>query len=612
MQETPMRGIVQTRHELISKSRDNFQGFVFSLLGELLEGSAETRRLGLYDKKGIDILVYRPDDLSIQTAIQCKGFEEIEYGKSQQLQCREEVAKFKEKGPRVIEYWLVLNRPIKERAARNELLDDLSNLVLAGKADRTFLFDLDPFLQKIKKLASVRLANWAEAKRAELYDYYGSRLRFVEYVRDIPFQSVTPKMDLVGHILDQLRTFFKNLPKTQAGKFRPAPKILMTSSFGFGKTSTLHALAREWIHESGQLIYAPAALLEADAFSNSSRLAAVLLDFLLPDGAELTELGHKLLRDTLSETFAKSTNWILLIDGLDENAALLKAESLSRIRDCIRDLGVPAILSARDELVDIRTTEFSSSLRVQPTLPLDRIRLLDWPDRLILHFLERFEAGHAGACPLGFQTLKELVRSGRYAEIYGDIPKRPLFLGMLAEDAWSGGEPTRELHRLYGKYFREKFLLDRYSAAAGGISRRPSHMVDHFGIDEALERLILVMQDSAGLMISYVQIDGQSDKLILIQHDTISEDRLRGVATNRGIEFIQLEDVVLHSLLQPGGRNLVTRQRLLRFAHRSFQDWFLARHLVLSAERRSAVLPDSVSRFMTAMQLDIDNGVALP
>jgi hypothetical protein len=57
-----------------------------------------------------------------------------------------------------------------------------------------------------------------------------------------------------------------------------------------------------------------------------------------------------------------------------------------------------------------------------------------------------------------------------------------------------------------------------------------------------------------------------------VQYDTIVEAHLRDIATERGIAFMQIDDLAMHSLLQPAGRDMVTRQRLLRFAHRSFQD----------------------------------------
>ena len=58
----------------------------------------------------------------------------------------------------------------------------------------------------------------------------------------------------------------------------------------------------------------------------------------------------------------------------------------------------------------------------------------------------------------------------------------------------------------------------------------------------------------------------------VIPEDTIAEDALQAITRHHGIEFFQMEDVVLHMLLQPAGQSRVTRRRVIRFAHRSFQD----------------------------------------
>jgi hypothetical protein len=573
-----------------------------------MDGTALTKRLGRMDRAGIDAFSVALDDDSILAAIQCKGFELLEYGGDQHRQCRDEIAKYKTKGPIVEEYWLVINRSIKDRGMRTELLSDLTDLVESGKATKVELLDLEPMLGRLRDLSAKRLAIWAEAKRAELFNYYAQRMKFVDYISAVPFNSDPIQIDPTSYILGRVERFFQNLREHQTGKYRPAPKILVTSSFGFGKTSALQALARSWIESGGHLIYAPAALLEDVAFANASGLADALLNFLIPEDAELSQLGHQVFRDTLRDTLAKSKDWLVLIDGLDENAAAFKPNSLSTLWGSMRDLGIPAILSARDELVEMRSAEFfpDPGLKIAPAF--ERISLNNWSDDLILRFILQFAEVKKSEEPSGFRSFRELIEAGRYTEIYGDIPKRPLFLGMLAEDAWSGHEPARQLHRLYGKYFRKKFALDRHSIAAGGASRRPSAIVDTLGSEETVERLIHVMQDASDAML---KVSGAPDVLITLQRDTISERELRDIANKQGLPFVQLEDVAMHSLLQPAGRDPVTRERLLRFAHRSFQDWFLARQFA-EYDRKADGLPDTVKRFLKAMRVDLAAGKALP
>jgi hypothetical protein len=604
------RGITRARDALFTSSGDQFAAVVATLLDGLLERSAQSKRLGDLDCSGIDGYAYRAEGDALETVIQCKGFEAFEYGQKQQMQCCDELKKYLSKGPFTPNYWLVVNKSIVNREMRGELENHLASLVIAKKVNNAELLDLDKFLAKLKELASNRLASWAESRRAELFKFYAERMVFVDYIREVPFKTKVQLNDPVNYIYDRVTRFFDEIPKNQTGKYRPAPKYLVTSGFGFGKTSTLHELAREWIRSGKHLIYVPAPLLDDRAFAHATGLADALLSFVLPDDHELNDLVRDLIRDALKYSFSNSRNWLLLIDGLDESPWALKPGSLARLWRCIRDLGLAAALSAREELVNSRPTEFSDGVL---QIPFDRLELLDWPDELILHFLDRFASCRDGTVPDGFREFRELVRIGQYANVYGDIPKRPLFLGMLAVDAWAGCEPVRQLHRLYGQYFRRKFSSDRFSSSALGESLRPSRIVEEFGNDEACERLILIMEDAASRMVGYENrkaIKASSNAIIL--HDTINEDDLKLIAANHGIAFLQFEDLTMHSLLQPSGRDSVTRARLSRFAHRSYQDWFLARHLARIDCDGATAVSEAVARFLIPMVADREQGLGLP
>lgn len=603
------KSFARLRFELATKSSHDFQGLFSLLLTELMEGTSQTKRLGHYDQTGVDAIVIASNSSEIEVAIQCKGFEVIEYGADQHRQCRDEIKKYAGKGPNAAEYWLVINRSIKDRAMRAELESDLASLVQTEKVGKAELLDLERMVHRLRRVAAKRLSIWAEAKRDELFEYYQSRMQFVQYIPDVPYNGAPARTGPVPFILKQIQRFFDGLPEHQAGKSRRPPNFLITSEFGFGKTSTLQALATSWIPLNGHLLYVPAALLNNNAFGTSSDLADSLLSFLIPDDTDISDLGFHVFRDALRDAMAKSKNWLLLIDGLDENAAAFSASGLSALWKSIKGLGIPAILSARDELVETRNAEFFPDPGLNSGPTFKRIRLNDWPDTLIVEFVQRFAAARSGSEPPGFLAFRRLIESGRYGEVFGDIPKRPLFLGMLTEDAWSGNEPARQLHRLYGQYFRKKFHLDRHSMAASGADNRPSAIVDAFGQEEAAERLILVMQDAAGTML---QITESPDGRSAVHRDTISEKELKIIAARYDVPFLQIEDMAMHSLLQPGGRDPATRQRLMRFAHRSFQDWFLARHFAADGREIYKGLPPTVVRFLHAMRDDIAAGGTLP
>jgi hypothetical protein len=602
-----VRSIARLRTELKAKSGHEFQNFFVSLLGELMEGPVEAKKLGEFDKKGVDAFILTSDERAIEIAVQCKGFEVLEYGEDQQRQCRQEIAKYKEKGPTCSEYWLVINRPIKERIMREELEGDLEALVQSGKVAKTKLLDQEPLAETLSEFSSAKLSRWADAKRTELFEYYVSRLQVVKYIPDVPFGG-RGNANPVEHLFASVQGFFRRLREHQTSKYRSPPMYLVTSEFGFGKTSTLQALASKWINTGGHVIYAPAALLAGYAFSNASGLASSILDFLVPDDVQLSPFAVYLFRDTLRETLIRSKDWLLLIDGLDENATAFKANSLQALRNSIADLGLPAVLSARDELVETRQTEFfPQASRDGPIF--ERIRLMDWPNELIVRFVNLFIASQDGEEHSSFRAFRELIESNRYNEVYGDIPKRPLFLGMPVKDAWTGEPPERQLHRLYGRYFRQKFHVDRAGDAASGSTGRPSAIVDAFGLEETSERLIRVMQDVADQML---RIAGPVGSRSAVHLDIISEKRLREIAGRHDVPVVQIEDIAMHSLLQPAGRDPITHERTMRFAHRSFQDWFLARRYAETGQEVYPGMSRSSQRFLTLMRADLANGGSLP
>jgi hypothetical protein len=181
----------------------------------------------------------------------------------------------------------------------------------------------------------------------------------------------------------------------------------------------------------------------------------------------------------------------------------------------------------------------------------DTMQLTDWGPELLIDFIEAYPGrGSAGE---EFAEFEHVIRSGRFDDIYGDIPKRPLFLSMLAADALAGCSPERELHRLYGSYFRQKFAYDRSSQAARGAPTRPSIIVDRFGKGEAEVRLVQLMERVA-YAIHQRRAEAASTDAVSAS-GAITERELKRLARELDIADATLEEVVSHSLLRPGGRD---------------------------------------------------------
>jgi hypothetical protein len=94
--------------------------------------------------------------------------------------------------------------------------------------------------------------------------------------------------------------------------------------------------------------------------------------------------------------------------------------------------------------------------------------------------------------------------------------------------------------------------------------------------------------------------------------DAITESALLRIAAAVGITELQLEELAMHSLLQPRGRASITRERLLGFAHKSYEEWFLARAWAYMSATPPAGIADGVRRFLIPMAADRAAGLPLP
>jgi len=573
-----------------------------------MDDLALSRRLGLIDKQGIDAYQYS-ESMEPLLVIQCKGFEKPRFESDQLSQCLTEVEKYRRKGPVVDDYWLVINRPITDRQFRQEIEKALTVLINENRIKRFRILDIVALLNVVRELATKKLEQWAERKRAGLYAYYQQRLGFTDYLPAAPFRNPERSKNPVQFIINEIEQYFGPLPSTQAGKDRLPPWVLLTAGFGFGKTRTLHSFAEQWISRGKHAIYVPAALLPENAFVNSAGLAEAILDYLVPEDVDLSNLARLELRNTLRRHLSTSKIWALLIDAIDESPHSLSHERLSALWGGIRDLGLPLVLSIRDELYNLRSQEFSPTSDTKTNHY--RIELEDWPVSLISEFLSSYSRRRGGEAPVQFAALQQAVSNNQYETHYGDIPKRPLFLAMLAEDAWEGLEPEKELHRLYGKYFRRKFGYDRVSEAAEGRVIRSSELAHALGYAEACERLIETMATAANDMAEYdksgAAIRGFETR------NTMSESQLRRAAANAGVPTSQLEDIILHSLMMPIPRDRAHLERMFRFAHKSYQEWFTARYLArYVSPALIGWVPDGIRRFLEPMQRDLVSGAGLP
>jgi hypothetical protein len=589
------------RHQIGRASWHDFASIVEELLAAILPNITQSKRLLQLDREGIDVYQFDNETFEVGLAVQCKGFER-EWHSSRLKDVDKEIQKFIKKAHSVNEYWLVINRSIPDADDRKTIEDALAKVVSAGKAKSTKLLDLDKFIKEVGNLATEKFARLSKDSRLSLASAYRERMAAIDYLPSVPFvEGSKTRTDVTSHILGSLNAYVERSDAGHTGRYRKSPRYLVTGSFGFGKTLGLHALGDLWAQRDQAVYFFPAANISDRAFVNSAGLLADVMTQIVDDDLASNPLAMSILQDSCKHAFRTSYP-LLLIDAIDESRFWHDPQRLAMLWGSIAELGISAVVTVRDELVESRPLEFDP----EGTF-FTRLRLTDWDHGLMTQFLDQFAAERTSDPPDTFRRFREIVATGHYEKHYGDIPRRPLFLSMLAEDAWRGEAPERELYRLYGKYFRAKLQRDWASSAVTGRLVRGETLAHRYGKEEAAEALIRMMQELA------LRLHSRSFETSAQDGLTFPEELLRSCASETLGPLDKIEDVLFMSLVQPSGRDPFTRQRTYRFAHKSFYDWFLARALVanklpLESDKHSP----TVKSFFAQMEAAVLRGESLP
>lgn len=591
------------RNEIGSTSGHDFASVVENLLSAILPNITQSKHLLQLDREGIDVYQFDGETFEIGLAVQRKGFER-EWHSKRLKDIDNEIAKFIRKADPVTEYWLVINRSIRDADDRSAVENALAGIVVAGKAKTTKLLDLDKFIKEVERLAGEKFTHLAKESRQSLAADYRDRMAAIDYLPSVPFlEDGKATSDITSHIFTSLDGYVEHAKPGNTGRYRKSPRYLITGSFGFGKTLGLHALGDRWAEKREAVYFFPAANLSDSAFVNSAGLLADVMMQIVDDDLASNEMAMSILQDACKHAF-RTSNPLLLIDAIDESRFWHDPGRLGMLWASIEQLGISAVVTVRDELYDSRPLDFTNN---SDTPFFDQLQLTEWKHPLMTRFLDQFASERGADPPITFITFRNIVASGQYEDHYGDIPQRPLFLSMLAEDAWSGEDPERELYRLYGKYFRAKLQRDWYSGTAPGRLLRGKDIAQRYGKEEASEALIRMMQKLALTLHERRNEDPLPDTM------TFSEELLRTCVSETIGALEKIEDVLFTSLVQPSGRDPVTKRRIYRFAHQSFHDWFLARALAENGRGTEQVsLSPTVLAFSTSMASALKRGEGLP
>jgi hypothetical protein len=441
-------------------------------------------------------------------------------------------------------------------------------------------------------------------------------------IEHVPVEILTLDVDAYSLRDEQRVDLGHRNPAEELLKKRPSGYSILLGEFGSGKTTTA---VRALESQPGKIIFVPASSLSNDIVSTKDMLYHSVQGDKIVDGLPLEDkdILKSLVRSATEKILdAPGCSFTLLYDALDESPLLRRDSGLQQFFQMLSRVKSPVIMTARTEFWEQRRPDFQRhfGLMAQPGKNTHKrrhhhmVRLLPWDDHEIIALTEQFlvlsiserERGH-------LSELLLLLRSGDYTKIYGDIPRRPLFLRCLIESVRREGVRAKHPSELLDEWAWIKIRRDWENPrrlAEGRIPIAPG-IED---VDENMHLSFRAMEAAAFAMLQPLAQGTSSpaqprmDLFPSCRFESLAHiDPLLSIMTSQGL--------TLNSLLLPTGQRRGTTGLNLKFAHRAFQELFLARFLL---RRPNAVakelLPSDILRWMgeVANWLTVEPGQLVP
>jgi hypothetical protein len=199
------------------------------------------------------------------------------------------------------------------------------------------------------------------------------------------------------------------------------------------------------------------------------------------------------------------------------------------------------------------------------------IRLRDWQHTQISALARRYRETQIGERRSNLDELVRVIDSGEYEAIYGDIPKRPLFLRFILDSVTEQGVKRKGKARLFYDWIQLKIRRDVLNPTSfGGVGRAP--IIPNVEGTETTIRLAFKAMKVAAYKMTI--LSEQNNSLELLSSCDVDEVLLSDVRLK---EVPDPSRLFLHSLLIP---SRATAEKLeIGFAHRTYQEFFLALYI---------------------------------
>jgi hypothetical protein len=589
--------------ELATSEGRDFERVALPLIRIIWSDAIAPTAMGSYDRIGADHLVWT-DSEPFALVVQYKGFKvpEEEIGKSQIKQCLKSIQFFKRSGRKARTYLLIHNRTGKNKELREVIGRELKTLTESGQVDRAELWDRQRFLREAfnKMLDSVRSMIALNASSVQLY---GDEVQEYEPIKNVPLQ--------VSHLLVRPLRLSKASPpvqlttdpSTELLKYEQSNLTLMIGEAGFGKTTA----ALRTFGSKQQIFYVPGSTFSPEDPSTKAFLQqCVNLDELLVnfEAGDIPTV-RRLLKPVIEQVLKERKNpLVLIIDGLDESIFFSYRGGLQWLFNHLRAVLIPVVLLARAEFWHARLEDFTTSIGQAKQKGEERgrkvklIELLPWTEHEIGWLAKRYRDSLTDSVQRSrLDQLIATVENGSYTKFYGDIPSRPLFLKFILDTV-----AERDVHhtgraQLYYEWVRMKIARDVVNPMKwGSLGRAPI-----VGNTESVDATIRLSFQA--MMLAAFHMTARRDKVLEllpscpVDDILLSNERLKGITDPTGL--------FLNSLLIPISPSLTYEPLRIRFAHRAYQEFFLALYLRDHLEIIEGMeIPDSIGKHLYDLDLE--------
>lgn len=560
--------------ELLAAVDREFERAVLTPARAFWPALVHPRGLAAYDRAGADLVAFK-DEGGIEAVLQCKGFFKAEGLQNDQFAAFDKSIKSFARSELTTDvYAVVHNQDGRNCEVARRIDSALEALVRTGKAKRVIQWDRIAFLQALEARLRETIGARIGEETAVMLGWLEEQFAYGRtYVPEVPVsrgkltlrRGQPPLIEPSDR--PHQRTDIADALTRASGRW-----TLLTGLFGTGKTSAaLHAARLS----PQRILYVHAGNIEPRyGEGGTNTLMARILealsvygDFDADERGLFERLSGPLLRQLLQ---GGETDALLILDALDENRTLGSPDSIMRFASALAELRCPIIMTTREEHFRATFGNFDHlfdelSTKGGNTRDVSLLELQPWTDREVLAFTKASAAEAPDNRHLA--ALNEAVAAGGDGGWGVEFLRHPLFLRMIVDLAAEGADPSRTRSGLIASWVWAKLTRDLKSGRATPVPVEDRNLF--------LENMERVMTAAAAAM-----VEDDEDGIRL--RDTIGSNQF--VTLSEAVFATRSLDVgraISISLLVP----VAVRHRgevPLRFTHRAFQEFFLARHLVES------------------------------